>query len=349
VSDLDTLAQAATRELMELGVPDVPARRAELKRMRARRTTAKVGVALVAVIIGIGGWQLRGPSQHRTVEPVAPRPVMGNGALLGLTYPAGTDAAHWATAYGGMDDHAPTDIDETSMLQFSPDGRTLYYSDDRGELASLDLHTSTKRVLGSCPERGCLGGSISPDGSAGLFPGDGQGVLMDLASGDTRPLTMPVTDAATLAWSPDGRSIAFTSPAGLWVMRADGSDARLVHSASDESTQPSPSVAWSPDGTRIAFFDTVAPQDGSAGLTAYDAMTVTPDGGDPVHLTGLGPTAADTPPPFVTWSPDGTEIAVATRGGAHSDGVYTVDTDGSHLTLRAAGQWSWLTWQPVAG
>jgi hypothetical protein len=73
VTDLGTLASAATRELLERTVPDVVHRYAELKGIRTRRTTAKLVAVAAAVVLGVGGWQLAGGSEHpNDVRPIAP-------------------------------------------------------------------------------------------------------------------------------------------------------------------------------------------------------------------------------------------------------------------------------------
>jgi Tol biopolymer transport system component len=345
VSDLDTVARAAARELLDRSLPDVPTRYAELKRIRARRTTAKVVCAAAAVLIGIGGWQLSGRSDERNPEPVAPSPEVHNGALLGI-HDFGA-SKNVGSAYGDMNAHLPTDTERKPLLQFSPDGRTLYYSNDQGQLASWDLATGTKTVLAPCPEGGCLSGSVSPDGSTGMFPEDGAFVLVNLATGATRSQTLPV-DGGVPAWSPNGHRLALTNSDGLWTVGVDGSDPVLLHPSNGISSVPADSVAWSPDGSRIAFFDVSQVADGDA-TEQYTLMTVRADGKQAVRVHDAGCCAGDrVRPPSVAWSPDGTRLAVATSDLGGATGVYTVRPDGSQWTLRMTGQWSWLTWQPLA-
>lgn len=50
-------------------------------------------------------------------------------------------------------------------------------------------------------------------------------------------------------WSPDGKKIAFEVGKDLWLIRADGSRARLIFKSRVQSGQPD----FSPDGTSIAF------------------------------------------------------------------------------------------------
>ena len=71
-------------------------------------------------------------------------------------------------------------------------------------------------------------------------------------------------------WSPDGKTIAFTSTRGgskdIWTINADGSGLRQL--TGDQGTEENP--AWSPDGTRIAYDS----DDGEAGNLDVWVMNV---------------------------------------------------------------------------
>ncbi|HXF71483.1 MAG TPA: hypothetical protein VNO79_02605 [Actinomycetota bacterium] len=103
-----------------------------------------------------------------------------------------------------------------------------------------------------------------------------------------------------LAWSPDGRMVAFTSYVRgdvphVFVAAHDGSRTRAVSAGLWPGE-----LAWSPDGTRIAFAGT------TQGVT--DIYVVGVDGSGLERLTTVtrnGVDAATMP----AWSPDGTQIA----------------------------------------
>ena len=138
-------------------------------------------------------------------------------------------------------------------------------------------------------------------------------------------------------WSPDGRSVAYTSyrrtVPNIFVSHIyQGTLDEFPKAPNDkENFQPS----WSPDGTRIAFWST---RDGNAEL--YIANR---DGSNVRRLT-TSPGIDESP----TWSPSGGQIAfVSDRTGAPQ--VYTIGTDGLGLRRVTSGE-SYAarpTWSPL--
>jgi hypothetical protein len=100
--------------------------------------------------------------------------------------------------------------------------------------------------------------------------------------------------AHDMAWSPDGRSIAYTTGAPeVFVARIDGTDSRRVWTAAGEARWP----AWSPDGRRLRV--TVFPKNGTASLWQVGA-----DGQDPHPLLPGFERPAGLRPALVTrWAP----------------------------------------------
>jgi Tol biopolymer transport system component/imidazolonepropionase-like amidohydrolase len=103
------------------------------------------------------------------------------------------------------------------------------------------------------------------------------------------------------ALSPDGRALALDLLGRIWVLPAEGGDARALTDELGDARQPS----WSPDGKRIAF---QAYWDGN-----YHVWSVAADGTDlRQHTFGV---YDDREP---TWRPDGSAIAFASdRGGSY--------------------------------
>lgn len=137
-------------------------------------------------------------------------------------------------------------------------------------------------------------------------------------------------------WSPGGHRVAFVvhSPPEdvapldeLWVVAADGSDARRA--ARDASIR---TIAWSPDGARIAWIG--ASRAGAFRLSAVDLGT----GARLTIPTQLfGPTSLD-------WSPDGRELLTVDGGN-----VVTVNlASGRKHTLRAGAAAFEAFWSPDA-
>lgn len=155
--------------------------------------------------------------------------------------------------------------------------------------------------------------SSTPDFFPSLDPviyadADGRVIRMDLASGETTPLSDPgmyqpgdllqpypfgqIPAAWTPVLSPDQRFLAFQDPAGsgTWLIDLSGGDParRLID-------QPVP-VTWSPDSNTLAWID------------ANHLYLQPVSGGDPRELAAIEGLLN------VAWSPRDESVAVVTRG-----------------------------------
>jgi Tol biopolymer transport system component len=199
---------------------------------------------------------------------------------------------------------------------------------------------------------------VQPDGRPIVFLRLDNGWSLFTVSprgGASTRLNLPMNETLFPALSPDGSQLAFvveSSPGGVYVGRADGSGARLVHPAWTDR------ITWSPDATRLAIAVNgeiiVVPLDGGTPQTITDAVdvyagypswssrgriafdtreslafsgniyTIAPDGSDLRLIVHEEGSAARDP----AWSPDGSRLAFALgRYGASS--IYTVDPNGN--------------------
>src|SRR5919109_2063642 len=137
-----------------------------------------------------------------------------------------------------------------------------------------------------------------------------------------RRLTDTKTSESEVAYSHDGKRIAFTSIRGanqdLYAMSANGSNVRRL------TRHPAPDFrpAWSPDGRRIAF---VSLRSGSLKIHVMNA-----DGSRRRLLTPGPKWVTDSSP---SWSPDGRWIAFSsTRIKDGNPELFKVRPDGSRVT-----------------
>ncbi len=182
----------------------------------------------------------------------------------------------------------------------------------------------------------------SPDGSKIVFRGGrsdrDRGVyVMDADGSHIRRLTTPDgTDWGNTdsyfdpVWSPDGGHIAYLrragpayvdsvgwSPLRVWVVDADGSNARMLSFDAYDDDVP----VWSPDGSRIAYREW---QDGDHART----FVVTSNGVDPI---AVGSSVSHS---MLSWSPDGSAIASMANDAVSPGADIVVSSIDSRTTVR---------------
>jgi TolB protein len=159
--------------------------------------------------------------------------------------------------------------------------------------------------------------------------------ISDYDGANQRPVTINRKLNTTPAWSPDGRSLAYTS----WRRGAPDIFISNIYQATppEEPARGQGSnmlPAWSPDGTRLAFTST---RDGNSEIYVMNR-----DGTGLRRLT-TSPAIDVTP----TWAPSGAQVAfVSDRSG--SPQIYVVGLDG--VGLRRITSESYCdrpTWSPA--
>ena len=94
---------------------------------------------------------------------------------------------------------------------------------------------------------------VSPDGSELVFDLLGDLYVLPMGGGDARPLTSGLAWDMQPRFSPDGKSIAFTSDRGggdnLWIVDRDGENPRAV---TEEAFRLLNNPVWTPDGEYVA-------------------------------------------------------------------------------------------------
>jgi Tol biopolymer transport system component len=243
--------------------------------------------------------------------------------------PGGHRIAYWGLLEGGAQRDlytvSPSGAGAKAVLSdaavdwspvWSPDGRYLYFSSDRGgsmNLWRIPIDERSGQAEGPpepvrAPASFVAHVSFSRDGRRLVYastlteqslavydfdPGSGR-----LGKGNT--LSREVRSFENPRLSPDGHWIvgARESPEDIVLVRSDGSDFRLVTDDPHRDRVP----RWSPDGSRIAFYSNRSGK--------YEIWTVKPDGIGLERLTDL----SSQPTRYPIWSPDGKRLLFSSPG-----------------------------------
>lgn len=184
-------------------------------------------------------------------------------------------------------------------------------------------------VLGGTPTQEARAGETR-NGLIAVARSDPAAVLV-VGPGGTglRTLVGPTKKAvySSLAWSPDGSTLAFLcwqpgddEPALCLIGAAGGTPTRVVIGG---GLTAAGSLTWLPDGRRLGF--TAATRSGGSAASRHDIYVMDADGGNLralAHTRNIVETGVD-------WSPAGGRIVIA-AGGWFSK-LYVANADGSGL------------------
>ena len=182
------------------------------------------------------------------------------------------------------------------------------------DIFSSDIDGSDVRQLTNDPADD-LWPTVSPDRTQIAFFSSRSpfGIYAMALDGSQQRLVfaMPVTlwNASHLTWSPDGLRLAFSTPAGIWIVHADGSGAQLYRVGVNPS--------WSPDGHSIVYNN-------------VDTDAIYQMGSDGTNSRAL--IASGRTP---SYSPDGRLIAFSRVLGSGL-AIYVANADGTHAVALTA-------------
>jgi Tol biopolymer transport system component len=301
----------------------------------------RLAAALAAAIIAIAGFAVavvafRGDggsvSDPGPADGVAEVTFIRNGEL-------------WAVpADGSSETRIALDVDgAVNGVSWAPDGSRMAVSievDPGTEGGQFHLYVAN--ADGSGARRLTDGVSDrfptwSPDGFRIAFTrdlGDGDQEIFLVNADGSAEVQLTDTDGANLqpTWSPDGSRIAFTSTrdgggnSEIYVMNADGSDPRRLTNVPGWDAAPDWSstgrIAYTSDGPESGVY-VVDPDSGPSQLLLADP--------DPFNL-------------FVSWSPDGRTLALASRRDDDAPALFKLDVQTRELTRVTGGG---LVWGPA--
>jgi Tol biopolymer transport system component/DNA-binding SARP family transcriptional activator len=218
-------------------------------------------------------WMLA-PSGQGIASLANARPLtQGTQAIEGVSLsPDGQWLAFDSDRNGNQDIYKmPVSGGEPVQLTQSPEGEFVSTWSGDGRLIALhSYHSGTRRVrivsadggeprdiVDSPPNQRSPG--IAPDGSRLVFTADVSGqpelfAVSQRGASSWSPARQITREGGWAGrWAPDGRTIVYCRPDGLWLMGPQGENPRQLLKV-DPASEPAPELAqWSPDGQGIYY------------------------------------------------------------------------------------------------
>ena len=255
-------------------------------------------------------------------------------AFWGLVGATGQRDLWTVAADGSHVVRVTSDADLDWSPRWSPDGRFLYFSSDRGGSLNLwrvaiDEHTG---AVGSVPEpvtapsRWCGQEALAADGTTLVFTAlDRRANAERIAFDPDHLQVVGVPEAVTrgtvvyayAAVSPDGSQIALTTSGrreDLFVARLADRELRRI----TDDVAKDRGVAWAPDGSRIATY--------SDRSGKYEIWSIRPDGSGLEQITSSKGAVN-----FPVWSPDGSTLVSSAAEAFEFDPRHELPTAPSRL------------------
>ncbi|MEV4754314.1 DPP IV N-terminal domain-containing protein [Micromonospora sp. NPDC049559] len=212
--------------------------------------------------------------RRRDFDSTTPRPVVGIGSPV--LAPDGRRVAFRALndIYTMTIGESPRPLTRDQWWKcdpaWSPDGRLLAYSTDRGGKLDIwlrDLDTGADRQLTNLPGAAAVSASWSPDGARLAFlDQDGALHTVEVGTGEVRRILAATFEPGRPTWSPDGNVIALAAIRPYSARYREGLSTILLvdrHTGAARYVEPMPhrsiqtrgddGPVWSPDGRRMAF------------------------------------------------------------------------------------------------
>lgn len=217
-----------------------------------------------------------------------------------------------------------------SAPAWSKDGKSVIFAvgRDTSHIYRVDVSSGAQQEIAVIAGNGA---AFSPDGRKMAFgAGTMPSTTLSIANADgSGPTAMNgASPAFNMAWSPEGRQIAYTTftpqrETQVRVVNADGTSSRILMRS--DSTEGSPQwPSWSPDGRRLAVqvgkYSRDATQN-TAHIWIFDLIT----GAKTKLGTHTRPYLDETP----SWSRDGRIAFQSDRTGRME--VWTMNADGTDL------------------